>query len=53
MLGYFGGISLAIMVAKICQLYPNYCPAKLIERFFFTYQLFPWNVLKEINRKSR
>jgi poly(A) polymerase len=44
MLGYFGGISLAIMVAKICQLYPNWPPSKLIERFFFIYQYFPWNV---------
>lgn len=44
MLGYFGGISLAIMVAKICQLYPNMLPAKLIEKFFFVYQMFPWNV---------
>lgn len=45
MLGYFGGISLAIMVAKICQLYPNMCPSMLIDRFFFIYQIFPWNVL--------
>lgn len=44
MLGYFGGISLAIMVAKICQMYPNLCPAQLIERFFFIYMIFPWNV---------
>ena len=44
MLGYFGGISLAIMVAKICQMYPNMCAAQLIERFFFVYMIFPWNV---------
>lgn len=23
-MGFYGGISLAIMVAKICQLFPNY-----------------------------
>lgn len=44
MLGYFGGISLAIMVAKICQLHPNKLPAELIQQFFFTYMIFPWTV---------
>lgn len=43
MLGYFGGISLAVMVAKVCQLYPNLCPVGLMERFFFLYHMFPWS----------
>ena len=32
LMGYLGGISWSILVAKICQLYPKYCPNKLIER---------------------
>jgi poly(A) polymerase len=35
--GYLGGISLAILTAKICQLYPFKCPAKLLEVFFWIF----------------
>ena len=42
-LGYLGGMSLAIQAAKISQMFPNYGPTKQIERFFFIYQFFPWN----------
>ena len=41
MLGYLGGISWAIMTAKIAQMYPNYCAAQLLERFFFIFS--HWN----------
>lgn len=41
MLGYLGGISWAIMAAKIAQMYPNYCAAQLLERFFFVFS--HWN----------
>lgn len=43
LMGYLSGISLAIMVAKICQLYPNYNVAKLMERFFFIYSVWRWD----------
>jgi poly(A) polymerase len=33
-LGFLGGVSWAILVAKICQLYPNAVPATLLEKFF-------------------
>lgn len=42
MLGYLGGMSQAILVAKVCQMHPNFCLSKLVERFFFIYQFFPW-----------
>ena len=41
-MGYLGGISWAILAAKICQLYPEYAAAKLLERFFFIYSLWIW-----------
>jgi len=41
-LGYVTGISLAILVAKICQLYPNLKPNKLIEKFFIHYSEWDW-----------
>lgn len=42
-MGYLGGISWAILAAKICQLYPNYCITQLLERFFFIYSLWLWD----------
>lgn len=30
-MGYLGGISWAILVAKICQVFPNHKPMKLLE----------------------
>ena len=42
-MGYLGGISWAILAAKICQLYPNYSVNRLLERFFFIYSLWIWD----------
>ncbi|CAD7923551.1 unnamed protein product, partial [Amoebophrya sp. A120] len=33
-LGFFGGITWAILVAKVCQLYPNHNAAGIVHRFF-------------------
>ena len=33
-LGYLGGVSWAMLVARVCQLYPNAAPATLVHRFF-------------------
>lgn len=41
---YIGGIGYTIMLAKVCQLYPNYGPLKLLERFFFLYSRWVWDV---------
>lgn len=42
MMGFLGGIAWTILVAKICQLFPNYEPNRLLERFFFIYALWRW-----------
>jgi len=42
-MGYVTGISLAILVAKICQLFPNLKPNKLVQKFFQYYAIWNWN----------
>lgn len=39
MLGFLGGISLAILVARICQLYPNAAASTLVIKFFKVYSM--------------
>uniref|UniRef100_A0A7S1AF78 polynucleotide adenylyltransferase n=1 Tax=Noctiluca scintillans TaxID=2966 RepID=A0A7S1AF78_NOCSC len=41
-LGFFGGITWAILVARVCQLYPHYCPSSLVKRFFRVYDRWNW-----------
>eukprot|EP00759_Apiculatamorpha_spiralis_P044166 PhF_6_TR41289/c0_g1_i2/m.62480/K14376/PAP; poly(A) polymerase len=36
-LAYPGGVALAVLVARICQLYPRACASTLITKFFFMY----------------
>ncbi|CAG0912368.1 unnamed protein product [Notodromas monacha] len=40
--GYLGGVSWAMLVARVCQMYPNASPALLVHRFFFTYSNWDW-----------
>lgn len=40
--GYLGGVSWAILVARICQLYPNALPATVVNRFFQFYHMWKW-----------
>lgn len=42
--GYLGGAGFSIMLAKICQLYPNYSPLQLLDRFFFIYSNWAWSI---------
>lgn len=42
-LGFLGGISCAILVAKICQLYPNLPANRLLKKFFMTYSNWVWS----------
>lgn len=42
--GYLGGAALSIMLTKICQLYPNYSPLQLLDRFFFIYANWVWTL---------
>ena len=41
-IGFLGGVSWAMLTARICQLYPNQTPAVLIEKFFKIYTVWPW-----------
>ncbi|MCL7022759.1 hypothetical protein MKW94_011033 [Papaver nudicaule] len=40
--GFLGGINWALLVARICQLYPNALPSLLVSRFFRVYTKWPW-----------
>ena len=55
-LGYYGGITWAILVARICQMYPNYNGAMLLTRFFKIYSIWKWIkspvVLREIQHSN-
>ncbi|CAF1167268.1 unnamed protein product [Adineta ricciae] len=51
-LGFFGGVAWAMLVARICQLYPNAIAATLVHKFFYVYNKWNWPtpvLLKEIN----
>jgi poly(A) polymerase len=40
--GYFGGVSWSMAVARVCQLYVNFCAKQIVERFFYTYSSWSW-----------
>ena len=42
-IGYFGGITWAILSARVCQMYPNYTPLKICEKFFLVYSRWNWS----------
>jgi poly(A) polymerase len=41
-LGFFGGVTWAMLVARICQLYPNAVAATLVHKFFYVYSQWEW-----------
>uniref|UniRef100_A0AAQ6AFQ6 Poly(A) polymerase n=1 Tax=Amphiprion ocellaris TaxID=80972 RepID=A0AAQ6AFQ6_AMPOC len=49
-LGFLGGVSWAIMVARICQVYPNATPATLVIKFFKVYSTWIWPVPIQLHR---
>ncbi|CAF3469918.1 unnamed protein product [Rotaria socialis] len=51
-LGFFGGVTWAMLVARICQLYPNAVAATLVHKFFLVYSNWEWPtpvILKPVN----
>ncbi|KAH8355304.1 hypothetical protein KR093_010715, partial [Drosophila rubida] len=41
-LGYFGGVTWAMLVARTCQLYPNAAAATLVHKFFLVFSRWKW-----------
>ncbi|KAK2709454.1 hypothetical protein QYM36_013196 [Artemia franciscana] len=41
-LGYLGGVSWAMLVARTCQLYPNAAAATLVHKFFLVFSKWKW-----------
>ncbi|CAI8011918.1 Poly(A) polymerase gamma [Geodia barretti] len=41
-LGYLGGVSWAMLVARTCQLYPNAAASTIVLKFFFIFQRWEW-----------
>ncbi|KAL1518214.1 hypothetical protein ABEB36_001872 [Hypothenemus hampei] len=41
-LGYLGGVSWAMLVARTCQLYPNAAAATLVYKFFLIFSKWQW-----------
>ncbi|KAL6144618.1 hypothetical protein ACLB2K_055309 [Fragaria x ananassa] len=41
-IGFLSGVNCALLVARICQLYPNAVPSLLVSRFFRIYTQWQW-----------
>lgn len=41
-MGYLGGVSWAMLVARTCQLYPNALASVILQKFFFVFRKWSW-----------
>ncbi|EER17764.1 poly A polymerase, putative [Perkinsus marinus ATCC 50983] len=51
-IGYMGGVSWAVMVGRVCQLYPNYSAKQIVERFFFVYARWQWTATRDYGNSN-
>jgi poly(A) polymerase len=42
-MGFFGGITWAILSARVCQMYPNYTPLQICNKFFLVFSRWNWS----------
>jgi len=50
--GYLGGVAYAMLVCRICQLYPFASPSVILQKFFFVFSKWQWPqpvIIKEID----
>lgn len=55
-LGFLGGVSWAMLVARVCQLYPNADPSTLTQKFFMVYSKWEWPqpvLLKQLQSENK
>ncbi|XP_028417685.1 poly(A) polymerase type 3-like isoform X2 [Dendronephthya gigantea] len=55
-LGFLGGVSWAMLVARTCQLYPNAAASTLVEKFFLVFSKWKWPnpvLLKELSTENK
>lgn len=48
--GYLGGVNFNLLLAFVCQLYPNASPSHLLVRFFRVYSLWKWPAPVMLNK---
>jgi len=41
-MGFLGGVNWALLVIKICQMFPNYSTNRMLEQFFKIYSNWNW-----------
>ena len=46
-MGYLGGVSWAMLVARTCQLYPNAAASTIVHKFFFIFER--WSVVQHLS----
>lgn len=54
--GFLGGVSWAMLVARVCQLYPNADPSVLTQKFFMVYSKWEWPqpvLLKQLQTENK
>lgn len=51
-MGYLGGVALAVMVGMVCQCYPNALPNVLLNRFFKMYANWNWGYRAPVSMSS-